>query len=138
MCDKFLHRIFTLTSKFREDAEMEYLRVAQDLEMYGILYYPICNKKDTDLHLGISAQGLGIYKGSNRITPRPFFSWSEIKNITFKNKKFHMKTVDKSGVSFRAKERTMNPSILDLCIGTHNLYLRRRQPDTLEVFCFIA
>ncbi|KIH61765.1 hypothetical protein ANCDUO_07958, partial [Ancylostoma duodenale] len=26
----------------REDAEMEYLRVAQDLEMYGILYYPIC------------------------------------------------------------------------------------------------
>lgn len=26
----------------REDAEMEYLRVAQDLEMYGIQYYPIC------------------------------------------------------------------------------------------------
>ncbi|KAE9414555.1 hypothetical protein Angca_007685 [Angiostrongylus cantonensis] len=117
----------------REDAEMEYLRVAQDLEMYGILYYPICNKKETDLHLGISAQGLGIYKGSNRITPRPFFSWSEIKNISFKNKKFHMKTVDKSTISFRAQERTINPSILDLCIGTHNLYLRRRQPDTLEV-----
>ncbi|KAK6053856.1 FERM PH-like domain protein [Cooperia oncophora] len=117
----------------REDAEMEYLRVAQDLEMYGILYYPICNKKETDLHLGISAQGLGIYKGSNRITPRPFFSWSEIKNISFYNKKFHMKTVDKSKISFRAQERTINPSILDLCIGTHNLYLRRRQPDTLEV-----
>ncbi|KAK6013109.1 FERM PH-like domain protein, partial [Ostertagia ostertagi] len=116
----------------REDAEMEYLRVAQDLEMYGILYYPICNKKETDLHLGISAQGLGIYKGSNRITPRPFFSWSEIKNISFYNKKFHMKTVDKSKISFRAQERTINPSILDLCIGTHNLYLRRRQPDTLE------
>lgn len=117
----------------REDAEMEYLRVAQDLEMYGILYYPICNKKETDLHLGISALGLGIYKGSNRITPRPFFSWSEIKNISFHNKKFHMKTVDKSTISFRAQERTINPSILDLCIGTHNLYLRRRQPDTLEV-----
>ena len=27
---------------FREDAEMEYLRVAQDLEMYGIQYYAIC------------------------------------------------------------------------------------------------
>ncbi|KJH50852.1 FERM PH-like domain protein, partial [Dictyocaulus viviparus] len=117
----------------REDAEMEYLRVAQDLEMYGILYYPICNKKETDLHLGISAQGLGIYKGSNRITPRPFFSWSEIKNISFKNNKFHMKTVDKSTISFRAQERTINPSILDLCTGTNNLYLRRRQPDTLEV-----
>uniref|UniRef100_A0A1I7X6C6 FERM domain-containing protein n=1 Tax=Heterorhabditis bacteriophora TaxID=37862 RepID=A0A1I7X6C6_HETBA len=117
----------------KEDAEMEYLRVSQDLEMYGILYYPICNKKETDLHLGISAQGLGIYKGSNRITPRPFFSWSEIKNISFKSKKFHMKTVDKSTISFQAQDNCINPSILDLCIGTHNLYLRRRQPDTLEV-----
>ncbi|CAD6190444.1 unnamed protein product [Caenorhabditis auriculariae] len=119
----------------REEAEMEYLRVAQDLEMYGILYYPICNKKETDLHLGISAQGLGIYKGGNRITPRPFFSWSEIKNIQFKSKKrlFHMKTVDKSTISFRSRECSIDSSILDLCIGTHNLYLRRRQPDTLEV-----
>uniref|UniRef100_A0A1I7TEY2 FERM domain-containing protein n=2 Tax=Caenorhabditis tropicalis TaxID=1561998 RepID=A0A1I7TEY2_9PELO len=117
----------------REEAELEYLRVAQDLEMYGILYYPICNNKETDLHLGISAQGLGIYKGVNRITPRPFFSWSEIKNIQFKNKKFHMKTVDKSTISFRSRETSIDSSILDLCIGTHNLYLRRRQPDTLEV-----
>uniref|UniRef100_A0A8R1DXI0 FERM domain-containing protein n=1 Tax=Caenorhabditis japonica TaxID=281687 RepID=A0A8R1DXI0_CAEJA len=117
----------------REEAELEYLRVAQDLEMYGILYYPICNTKETDLHLGVSAQGLGIYKGVNRITPRPFFSWSEIKNIQFKNKKFHMKTVDKSTISFRSREPSIDSSILDLCIGTHNLYLRRRQPDTLEV-----
>ncbi|CAI2349549.1 unnamed protein product [Caenorhabditis sp. 36 PRJEB53466] len=117
----------------REEAELEYLRVAQDLEMYGILYYPICNNKETDLHLGISAQGLGIYKGVNRITPRPFFSWSEIKNIQFKAKKFHMKTVDKSTISFRSRESSIDSSILDLCIGTHNLYLRRRQPDTLEV-----
>ncbi|PAV87959.1 hypothetical protein WR25_20246 [Diploscapter pachys] len=117
----------------REDAEMEYLRVAQDLEMYGIMYYPICNKKETDLHLGISALGLGIYKGTNRITPRPFFSWSEIKNIQFKNKMFYMKTVDKSSIDFKARDSSINPSILDLCIGTHNLYLKRRQPDTLEV-----
>ncbi len=29
----------------REDAEMEYLRVAQDLEMYGIQYFPICVRR---------------------------------------------------------------------------------------------
>ncbi|EJW88302.1 hypothetical protein WUBG_00789 [Wuchereria bancrofti] len=117
----------------REDAEMEYLRVAQDLEMYGIQYYPICNNKETDLTLGVSAQGIGIYKESNRITPRPFFSWSEIKNISFKNKVFNMRTMDKSTITFRAKDISINMSILDLCVGTHNLYLRRRQPDLLEV-----
>ncbi|MCP9257627.1 Merlin [Dirofilaria immitis] len=117
----------------REDAEMEYLRVAQDLEMYGIQYYPICNNKETDLTLGVSAQGIGIYKETNRITPRPFFSWSEIKNISFKNKVFNMRTMDKSTITFRAKDISINMSILDLCVGTHNLYLRRRQPDLLEV-----
>lgn len=88
---------------------MEYLKIAQDLEMYGIQYFPICvstffkyclivlllfmrsillqNQKETDLHLGVSAHGVGIYKGVDRITPRPFFAWSEIKNISFKNKK---------------------------------------------------
>lgn len=117
----------------REDAEMEYLRVAQDLEMYGIQYYPICNSKETDLNLGVSAQGIGIYKANNRITPRPFFSWNEIKNISFKNKVFYMRTTDKSTIKFRAQDLSINMSILDLCIGTHNLYLRRRQPDLLEV-----
>ncbi|KAE9549413.1 hypothetical protein FO519_007380 [Halicephalobus sp. NKZ332] len=87
-----------------EEAEMEYLRVAQDLSMYGIQYYPIYNQKDTDLLLGISAQGLGIYENSNRMSPRPFFPWSEIKNIHFKNKLFTIKVMDKSKIKFRAQE----------------------------------
>jgi merlin protein len=116
-----------------EEAEMEYLRVAQDLSMYGIQYYPIYNQKDTDLLLGISAQGLGIYETSSRMSPRPFFPWSEIKNIHFNNKLFTIKVTDKSKIKFRAQETSVNHSILDLCIGTHNLYLRRRQADTLEI-----
>uniref|UniRef100_A0A914WWM5 Moesin/ezrin/radixin homolog 1 n=1 Tax=Plectus sambesii TaxID=2011161 RepID=A0A914WWM5_9BILA len=116
-----------------EEAEMEYLKIAQDLEMYGIQYFPICNQKETDLHLGVSAHGVGIYKGADRITPRPFFGWSEIKNISFKNKRFNIKTMDKSAITFRSIDASVNKTILDLCIGTHSLYLRRRQPDSLEV-----
>lgn len=69
-----------------EEAEMEYLRVAQDLYMYGIHYYPIFNQKDTDLLLGISAQGIAIYETNNRMSPRTSFSWSEIKHVSFENK----------------------------------------------------
>jgi merlin protein len=116
-----------------EDAEMEFLRVAQDLDMYGIQYYHIHNQKDTNLLLGVSAQGIGIYEMHNRLSPRPFFPWSEIRNIYFKNKQFTICIVDKSKIKFRAQEMSINMSILDLCIGAHNLYLRRRQPDLLEV-----
>src|SRR4029434_6283251 len=35
----------------REDSMMEYLKIAQDLEMYGINYFDIKNKKGTELWL---------------------------------------------------------------------------------------
>ncbi|XP_038223182.1 moesin/ezrin/radixin homolog 1-like, partial [Zerene cesonia] len=46
----------------REDAMMEYLKIAQDLEMYGVNYFEIRNKKNTELWLGVDALGLNIYE----------------------------------------------------------------------------
>lgn len=40
---------------------MEYLKVVQDLEMYGVTYFEIQNKKKTELLLGVDALGLNIY-----------------------------------------------------------------------------
>uniref|UniRef100_A0AC35THA0 Moesin/ezrin/radixin homolog 1 n=1 Tax=Rhabditophanes sp. KR3021 TaxID=114890 RepID=A0AC35THA0_9BILA len=122
-----------ITGMSAEEAEIEYLKIAQELEMFGIQYYPICNQKETDLLLGVSAQGIGIYKNSNKITPRPFFMFSEIRSISFENKLFIIKIMDKSKIKFKAQHSSVNQSVLDLCSGTHNLYLRRRQPDVLEV-----
>ena len=46
----------------REEAMMEYLKIAQDLEMYGVNYFDIKNKKGTELYLGVDALGLNIYE----------------------------------------------------------------------------
>lgn len=54
----------------RDEAEMEYLKIAQDLEMYGVNYFAIRNKKGTELLLGVDALGLHIYDPENRLTPR--------------------------------------------------------------------
>ncbi len=45
---------------------MEYLKVAQDLEMYGVNYFEIKNKKGTVLWLGVDALGLNIYEKDDR------------------------------------------------------------------------
>lgn len=119
----------------RDEAEMEYLKIAQDLEMYGVNYFPICNKKDTELWLGVTALGLNIYEKENKLTPKTTFTWSEIRHISFDDKKFIIKPVEKSSpnfVFFSQKVR-MNKLILDLCIGNHDLFMRRRKPDTMEV-----
>lgn len=50
----------------REDAMMEYLKVAQDLEMYGVNYFEIKNKKGTQLWLGVDALGLNIYEKEDK------------------------------------------------------------------------
>ena len=50
----------------REQATMEYLRIAQDLDMFGITYFKIKNKKSTTMYLGIGALGLTIYDKQNK------------------------------------------------------------------------
>lgn len=51
---------------YRDDAMMEYLKIAQDLEMYGVNYFEIKNKRGTDLLLGVDALGLNVYEKEDR------------------------------------------------------------------------
>lgn len=50
----------------KEEAMMEYLKLTQNLEMFGIHYFNICNKKGTQLLLGIGALGLNVYKEDDK------------------------------------------------------------------------
>ncbi len=45
---------------------MEYLKIAQDLEMYGVNYFSIKNKKGSELWLGVDALGLNIYEQNDK------------------------------------------------------------------------
>jgi len=119
----------------RDEAEMEYLKIAQDLDMCGVNYFQIFNKKESDLWLGVTNLGLNIYENENKLQPKIMFPWSEIRNISFDDKKFIIKTVDKSSQNFAfySKKLRMNKLILDLCIGNHDLFMKRRKPDTMEV-----
>ncbi|KAM3956756.1 LOW QUALITY PROTEIN: moesin [Aphomia sociella] len=118
----------------REDAMMEYLKIAQDLEMYGVNYFEIRNKKNTELWLGVDALGLNIYEKDDKLTPKIGFPWSEIRNISFNDRKFIIKPIDKKAPDFVFCPRVrVNKRILALCMGNHELYMRRRKPDTIDV-----
>lgn len=119
----------------RADAIMEYLKIAQDLEMYGVNYFEIKNKRGTELYLGVDALGLNIYEHDDKLTPKIGFPWSEIRNISFNDKKFVIKPIDKKAPDFLfyVSRLKINKRILSLCMGNHELYMRRRKPDTIEV-----
>uniref|UniRef100_A0A3Q3VVL0 FERM domain-containing protein n=1 Tax=Mola mola TaxID=94237 RepID=A0A3Q3VVL0_MOLML len=119
----------------RDEAEMEYLKIAQDLDMYGVNYFLIRNKKGTDLLLGVDALGLHIYEPDNRLTPKCSFPWNEIRNISYSDKEFTIKPLDKKTnvFKFNSSQLRVNKLILQLCIGNHDLFIRRRRVDSLEV-----
>lgn len=100
----------------RDEAEMEYLKIAQDFEMYGINYFQIKNKRNSDLWLGVDASGLNVYERDNKLSPKITFPWSEVKNISFKDKKFTIKPVDKKANDFifTAPKLRINKLILEL------------------------
>ena len=54
-------------------------------------YFEIKNKKGTELWLG-----LNIYEKDDRLTPKIGFPWSEIRNISFNDRKFLSKVIFKS------------------------------------------
>lgn len=119
----------------RDEAEMEYLKISQDLGMYGVNYFKITNKKQTELWLGVTALGLNVYESENKLEPKISFPWSEIRNISVDDKKFTIRPTDKTAPNFVffSKNSRMNKLILDLSIGNHDLFKRRRKPDSIEV-----
>lgn len=54
----------------------------------NILYSDILqqNKRDTELLLGVDAQGLHIYSPNNKLSPNKSFPWSGIRNISYSEK----------------------------------------------------
>nr|XP_006113170.1 merlin isoform X2 [Pelodiscus sinensis] len=119
----------------RDEAEMNYLKIAQDLEMYGVNYFPIANKNDTDLLLGVDAKGIHVYSRNNRLSPNKSFEWSGIRNISYSEKELTIKPLDKKAEVFKffSSQLKVNKLILQLCIGNHDLFMRRRKVDSIEI-----
>lgn len=50
--------------------------------------------------LGVTALGLNIYEKNNKLQPKTTFPWSEIRHISFDDKKFIIKPIQKSAPNF--------------------------------------
>lgn len=113
----------------QQQAIMDYLNIAQDLEQYGITYFEITNKKGTRLWLGVHNLGMDIYKYTNKVTPHLGFPWAEIRNISFNDKKFTIKMVAKDSPDFKffSPRFKVNKRILALCVGNHQFFVSRRR-----------
>jgi len=119
----------------RDEAMLEYLKIAQDLEMFGINYFSVYNIKGTEVLLGVDALGINVYEKNNKLAPKISFPWSEIKKISHSGKKLKVRLNDKGSNPFEGEtlEKNQAVKIYDLCSGNHTMYMQRRTADTLEI-----
>jgi hypothetical protein len=64
------------------------LKIAENLEMYGIAYFSVRNAKGTDVFVGVDPSGINVYEKTNKLKPTTTFPWSEIKKINHTKDKF--------------------------------------------------
>lgn len=50
----------------KEESMLEYLKLCQNLEMFGVHYYEITNARGSNLLLGVYALGLNVYKTDDK------------------------------------------------------------------------
>ncbi|KFR15293.1 FERM and PDZ domain-containing protein 2, partial [Opisthocomus hoazin] len=127
-----LHRMNR--SLFEDEAELEFLKVTQQLPEYGVLFYHVSQEKKgagEDIILGICAKGIIVYKVKNHTRIASLrFQWRETERISAHRKKFMIES------SFSGKKHTFITDtaktckyLLDLCSAQHkfNAQMNSRQ-----------
>ncbi|KAM6306478.1 LOW QUALITY PROTEIN: FERM and PDZ domain-containing protein 2 [Aegotheles albertisi] len=127
-----LHRVNH--SLFEEEAELEFLKVTQQLPEYGVLFYRVSQEKKAaggDTILGICAKGIIVYEVKNHTRIASLrFQWRETERISAHRKKFMIES------SFSGKKHTFITDtaktckyLLDLCSAQHkfNAQMNSRQ-----------
>ncbi|XP_021531929.2 FERM and PDZ domain-containing protein 2 isoform X2 [Aotus nancymaae] len=117
-----MHRLSS--ALWGEDAELEFLRVTQQLPEYGVLVHQVFSEKkrpEEEMALGICAKGVTVYevKNNSRIATLRF-QWRETGKISTYQKKFTItSSVTGKKHTFVTDSAKTSKYLLDLCSAQH-------------------
>ncbi|XP_051507170.1 tyrosine-protein phosphatase non-receptor type 13-like [Myxocyprinus asiaticus] len=110
-----------------EEAEVEFLKIAQQLPEYGVLFHRVARERKPvigELILGIFAKGILVYevKSNSRILSRRFY-WSETDSLSTSRRKFTIEC-SPSGKkhSFVTESSKIAQYLLNLCSAQHKFH----------------
>ncbi|XP_025069332.1 FERM and PDZ domain-containing protein 2 isoform X1 [Alligator sinensis] len=114
-------------SLFEDEAELEFLRVTQQLPEYGVLFHHVFQEKKAagvDTVLGICAKGIIVYdvKNHTRIAVLRF-QWQEMERISAHRKKFMIESSFKKHKFITDTAKTCK-YLLHLCSAQHKFNAR--------------
>ncbi|XP_062376381.1 tyrosine-protein phosphatase non-receptor type 13-like [Sardina pilchardus] len=117
------------THMLPEEAEMEFLKLMQQLPEYGVLFHRVGRERDkrpigNDLLLGVSSKGVSVYetRNNNRYLSR-CFHWNETDSISTGRRKLTIEC-GPSGKkhSFQTESSRIAQYLLNLCSAQHKFH----------------
>ncbi|XP_061046126.1 FERM and PDZ domain-containing protein 2-like [Eubalaena glacialis] len=131
-----LHRLSPVL--WGEDAELEFLRVTQQLPEYGVLVYQVLPEKTRpggEMALGLCAKGVIVYevRNNSRIATSRF-QWREIEKILAYRKKFIItSSITGKKHMFVTDSAKTCKYLLSLCCAQHGFNARTSSPGVTTV-----
>ncbi|OBS82170.1 hypothetical protein A6R68_23840, partial [Neotoma lepida] len=93
----------TLMGQAPSEAELNYLRTAKSLEMYGVDLHPVYGENKSEYFLGLTPVGVVVYKNKKQVGK---YFWPRITKVHFKETQFELRVLGKDHVGFRTRGLT--------------------------------
>ncbi|CAL8323927.1 unnamed protein product [Merluccius merluccius] len=107
------------------EAELNFLENAKKLSMYGVDLHHAKDSEGIDIMLGVSANGLLIYRDRLRINR---FAWPKILKISYKRSNFYIKIRPgeyeqfESTIGFKLPHHRASKRLWKVCIENHTFF----------------
>ncbi|CAF1295915.1 unnamed protein product [Adineta steineri] len=115
-------------------ADLHFLENAKKLAMYGVDIHPAQDSENVDINIGVSANGLLIYRDKLRINR---FAWPKILKISYKRRYFFIKLRPsefdryESTIGFKLPTYRAAKSLWKIAVE-HHAFFRLRRPEELR------
>lgn len=118
----------TLMGQTPSEAELNYLRIAKSLEMYGVDLHPVYGENKSEYFLGLTPVGVVVYKNKKQVGK---YFWPRITKVHFKETQFELRVLGKdcneTSFFFEARSKTACKHLWKCSVEHHTFF---RMPET--------
>uniref|UniRef100_A0A2K6CA46 Band 4.1-like protein 4A n=1 Tax=Macaca nemestrina TaxID=9545 RepID=A0A2K6CA46_MACNE len=117
----------TLMGQAPCEAELNYLRTAKSLEMYGVDLHPVYGENKSEYFLGLTPVGVVVYKNKKQVGK---YFWPRITKVHFKETQFELRVLGKdcneTSFFFEARSKTACKHLWKCSVEHHTFF---RMPE---------
>ncbi|XP_019306052.2 band 4.1-like protein 4A isoform X4 [Panthera pardus] len=117
----------TLMGQAPSEAELNYLRTAKSLEMYGVDLHPVYGENKSEYFLGLTPVGVVVYKNKKQVGK---YFWPRVTKVHFKETQFELRVLGKdcneTSFFFEARSKTACKHLWKCSVEHHTFF---RMPE---------